>query len=501
MDDFTAYGGVYGNKEDSAFVNLESALQASTPMVLPALAWTAADSVEKIFQQELAVPALHIAPSELSQLQLNTAQPSLLVIRLAYTTGAQTKELLRKNDETIGYVLTTLRAQGVPYTAVYTALRPSHYKRHLSTTSNSQTPNSTMAKTKELSKDTRNKIVDLHQAGKTESAIARALKMKCGWVFQHDNDPKHTARATKEWLRKKHFKVLERPSQSPDLNPIENLWRELKIRVAQQQSQNITALEETCMEEWTKLPATVIQDTSVAWELAGRSLLQAPPQPAVKPPLAFNNTEGNLCILLWANQLNVSYDMGQFFDLGSLTFNGSVSLNGSFCNETLSILVLNYQNVLNFKSFQVIFFMHKIFFPVSARNWTVMEQVQLNYDGQTAIFNASRGIYSPAEYSFHCQKVSNVQSPLLVPRAVTDNATRWRLLFTDFQIQGFNVTGNFSYASDCASFFTPGIWMGLLTSLLLVLILTYGLHMLMQLCTMDRFDDPKGPSISVPQNE
>ncbi|KAJ4939948.1 hypothetical protein JOQ06_029383 [Pogonophryne albipinna] len=35
---------------------------------------------------------------------------------------------------------------------------------------------------------------------------ARALKMKRGWVFQHDNDPKHTARAMKEWLRKKHFK-------------------------------------------------------------------------------------------------------------------------------------------------------------------------------------------------------------------------------------------------------------------------------------------------------
>jgi hypothetical protein len=40
---------------------------------------------------------------------------------------------------------------------------------------------------------------------------ARALKMKCGWVVQHDNDPKHNARATKEWLRKKHFKVLEWP--------------------------------------------------------------------------------------------------------------------------------------------------------------------------------------------------------------------------------------------------------------------------------------------------
>ena len=54
----------------------------------------------------------------------------------------------------------------------------------------------------------------------------RALKMGRGWVFQHDNDPKHTAKATKEWLKKKPIEVLEWPSQSPALN----LWRKLNVK-------------------------------------------------------------------------------------------------------------------------------------------------------------------------------------------------------------------------------------------------------------------------------
>ncbi|KAK3572612.1 hypothetical protein QTP86_000859 [Hemibagrus guttatus] len=84
--------------------------------------------------------------------------------------------------------------------------------------------------------------------------LARALKMGRGWVFKHDNDLKQTARATKEWLKKKHIKVLEWPSQPPDLNPIENLWRELKVRVAKRQPRNLNDLERICKEEWDKIP-------------------------------------------------------------------------------------------------------------------------------------------------------------------------------------------------------------------------------------------------------
>uniref|UniRef100_A0A9J7YBH3 Tc1-like transposase DDE domain-containing protein n=1 Tax=Cyprinus carpio carpio TaxID=630221 RepID=A0A9J7YBH3_CYPCA len=80
------------------------------------------------------------------------------------------------------------------------------------------------------------------------------LRLGRRFTFQQDNDPKHTAKITKEWLHNNSVTVLEWPSQSPDLNPIEHLWRDLKIAVHQRLPSNLTELERICKEEWQRIP-------------------------------------------------------------------------------------------------------------------------------------------------------------------------------------------------------------------------------------------------------
>uniref|UniRef100_A0A8C4RNL8 Transposase n=1 Tax=Erpetoichthys calabaricus TaxID=27687 RepID=A0A8C4RNL8_ERPCA len=88
-----------------------------------------------------------------------------------------------------------------------------------------------------------------------ENLLQSALDLRLGrrFIFQQDNDPKHKAKISKEWLQDNSVNVLEWPSQSPDLNPIEHLWRDFKMAVHRRFPSNLMEFERCCKEEWAKL--------------------------------------------------------------------------------------------------------------------------------------------------------------------------------------------------------------------------------------------------------
>ncbi|KAK3574432.1 hypothetical protein QTP86_006602 [Hemibagrus guttatus] len=154
-----------------------------------------------------------------------------------------------------------------------------------------------MPRSKEIQKQMREKVIEIYQSGKGYKAISKALGLprttvraiiykwrKHGIVenlprsgrptkitpraqgqliqevtkdptttskelqaslasVKQDNDPKHISKSSLEW-----------PSQSPDLNPIEMLWHDLKKVVHARKPSNVAELQQFCKDEWAKIP-------------------------------------------------------------------------------------------------------------------------------------------------------------------------------------------------------------------------------------------------------
>ena len=61
-------------------------------------------------------------------------------------------------------------------------------------------------------------------------------------VFMQDNTPCHTAKFVKTFLSEEGVTVIERPAQSPDMNPIENFWKLLNEIAKEKNPRNVEKL-------------------------------------------------------------------------------------------------------------------------------------------------------------------------------------------------------------------------------------------------------------------
>jgi transposase len=93
-----------------------------------------------------------------------------------------------------------------------------------------------------------------------------------GSIFQQDNASTHTAHVVQDWLRpwaiENGVELMNWPPYSPDLNPIENLWKLLKeaiqrnhpdLDTAPKSNESLQRLAEAAVEAWEALEDRLLE--------------------------------------------------------------------------------------------------------------------------------------------------------------------------------------------------------------------------------------------------
>ena len=101
------------------------------------------------------------------------------------------------------------------------------------------------------------------------------LGLGSSWIFQQDNDPKHTAGLVKDWLLYYAPRQLYSPPQSPDLNPIEHVWELLARKIDNACSTSKTSLKEALKKAWSEIAPSETENLVLSMPRRLKAVIEA----------------------------------------------------------------------------------------------------------------------------------------------------------------------------------------------------------------------------------
>lgn len=118
---------------------------------------------------------------------------------------------------------------------------------------------------KKKADDDEEKKLGMNASRYIRRCLARILNgptaLPSGRIFMQDGARCHTAKKTLAYLARKGQEIVEGwPPYSPDLNPIENLWRYLDVQIANRAPATLEELEEVTLDEWAKIPLSLVNN-------------------------------------------------------------------------------------------------------------------------------------------------------------------------------------------------------------------------------------------------
>lgn len=110
----------------------------------------------------------------------------------------------------------------------------------------------------------------------SENLATSAEKMHLGsFIFQQDNDPKHTSRLATRFFEENDIEKLNWPAQSPDLNPIEHLWSILDSRIPKISRTNLESFFLEMRRQWVNIPSEILENLVRSMPKRLRAVIQS----------------------------------------------------------------------------------------------------------------------------------------------------------------------------------------------------------------------------------